>query len=409
MKINHIAWLIGASAAAILALIGFQVTWMNHSRTLLEEQFNNRVNMALCSTVENLAENQTCSAELRACCAMSDPSACQQNFTTLVQSPEMKAALTKALHFYQIDLPYDVLITPRDTTTCVNATPFSCSLGPILQDDTHLLQLEFQGKNDYFLQRMGLMVSSSVAILVFICIIFGLATFYLLRQKRMSDRNRDFFNLMTHEFRTPLTNIQLAGKLMSRKNPELADNQYLDIIRRECGQLTHQVENVLYLAGLEKGEYQLNKASIDLKHLANEVVAGMDLQIRERAASVSLDNGAPDCTIEGDTFHIGNAFRNILDNALKYSKTQPAIKIDFTREKSGCRVSFTDNGIGLSTRERRRIFQKFQRCASMECPGEKGFGLGLAYVKKIVEMHRGQVSVRSENGKGARFELFFPT
>ncbi len=409
MKINHIAWLIGASAAAILALIGFQVTWMNHSRTLLEEQFNNRVNMALCSTVENLAENQNCSAELRACCATADPSGCQPNLESIVQRPEMKAALTQALHFYQIDLPYEVLITPRDTAASINETPFSCSLGPILENDSHLLQLDFQGKNEYFLQRMGLMVSSSIAILLFICIIFGLATFYLLRQKRMSDRNRDFFNLMTHEFRTPLTNIQLAGKLLSRKNPELADNQYLGIIRRECSQLTHQVENVLYLAGLEKGEYHLSKSPIDLKHLANEVVAGMDLQIRERAASISLDERAPACTIEGDTFHLGNAFRNILDNALKYSKTQPAIKIDFTREKSGCRVSFTDNGIGLSTRERRRVFQKFQRCATTECAGEKGFGLGLAYVKKIVEMHRGQVSVSSENGKGARFELFFPT
>ena len=409
MKINHIAWLIGASALAILALIGFQVSWMQHSRKLLEEQFNNRVNMALCSTVEKMAESPACSRELRDCCAMPGGNSNPQTFDRLLQNPEMGALLTEALHFYQIDLPYRVLIKPQDTTAAAAHTPFSCSLNPVLQDNTHVLQLEFQGKAGYYLQRMGLMVTASVAILLFICIIFGLATYYLLRQKRMSDRNRDFFNHMTHEFRTPLTNIRLAGNLLARKHPELGASQYLGIIRRECGQLTHQVENVLHLAGLEKGDYRLQKAPVDLLQLAREVIAGMDLQIQERGASVEID--APEgtaCTIAGDAFHLANAFRNLLDNALKYNAKPPVIRIGFERTGTGCRVSFTDNGLGLGARERRRVFQKFQRCDSAVKAGEKGFGLGLAYVKKIVDLHDGQVQVRSASGDGACFDLYFP-
>jgi signal transduction histidine kinase len=291
-----------------------------------------------------------------------------------------------------------------------SAPPYSCSLGPVLESDTHYLQLDFQGKDEYVLKHLGLMGLASIAILLFICGIFGLATWHLLRQKRIAEQNRDFFNHMTHEFRTPLTNIRLASNLMVRKNKDLADNQYLNIIRRECSQLVHQVENVLHLGSLEKVEYQMQKTPIDLRNLAGEVVAGMDLQIRESAAQVELELGPENtsCTIQGDPFHLGNAFRNILDNALKYSGKEPAIKIGLLSEADGTRISFTDNGIGLSAKDRRKIFKKFHRCEQAVCSGTKGFGLGLAYVKKIVDMHQGQIDVSSPNGHGARFELFFP-
>jgi two-component system phosphate regulon sensor histidine kinase PhoR len=411
MNNNYSAWLIGAAALAILALIGFQVRWMNYSRTLLEEQFNNRVNMALCSTVEKLANDSTSSEELRACCAEGEGPACQQNFDALRRRPEMQAALAEQLRFYQIDLPFEVLIQPRTENKCSMTTPFSCSLDPILEGDTHFLQLKFAGKEDYFLQRMGLMIGSSVAILFFICLMFGLATWYLVRQQRMSDRNRDFFNQMTHEFRTPLTNIRLASSMLTRKQPELADNTYLGIVRRECDQLTHQVENVLYLASLEKGDYRLQTQPVDLRRLTSDVIAGMDLQIRERGAEVRLiDTPGSDApgAVRADVFHLGNAFRNLLDNALKYSGERPKVEIGFLPEAAGWRVRFTDNGKGLSPRERRRIFRKFHRCDDALCSGEKGFGLGLAYVKKIVEMHRGQIAVSSEPGCGTRFEIFLP-
>lgn len=406
MKNNYIAWLIAASALGILALIGFQVSWMRHSRMLLEEQFNNRVNMALCSTVEKLAANPDHSDEVKACCAQPSASACNKNFEALLKQPEMESALTEALQFYQIDLPYRLAITPKDSN---NALPkYSCSLGPILESDTHLLSVEFQGKTEYFLKQMGLMLVSSITILAFICVIFGIASLYLLRQKRLSDRNRDFFNHMTHEFRTPLTNIRLASSLLLRKNQELAGNDYLGIIRRECDQLTHQVENVLQLASLEKGDYQLQKQSLNLHQLAEEVVSGMALQIRESEGRVELAPRDADSTLIGDPFHLGNAFRNILDNALKYSGPRPMVQIGIESVPTGWRIRFTDNGGGLPAQDRRKIFKKFHRCDNALCSGKKGFGLGLAYVKKIVDLHKGQVSVFNAAGKGACFEVFLP-
>ncbi|MCC6462244.1 MAG: HAMP domain-containing histidine kinase [Saprospiraceae bacterium] len=408
MKINHIAWLIAAAALAILALIAFQVSWMRHSRSLIEEQFNNRVNMALCSTVEKIAADPACSNDLRACCAPANASGCRATFDEVLQKPEMGALLTEALHFYQIDLPYRVLISPKDSGTAASRTPFSCSLNPVLEDDTHLLQLEFQGRSEYYLHRMGAMIGASVGILLFICLIFALAAYYLLRQKRLSDRTVDFFNHMTHEFRTPLTNMRLASNLMARKDPTLADNKYLHIIRRECSQLTHQVENVLHLSNLEKGDYQLHKETIDLQALVQEVVQSMDLQIQDKAAQVDIQVGAGPCIVQGDAFHLGNAFRNILDNALKYSPQQPQVNISIEARPAGCTISFEDNGIGIPARERRKIFRKFHRCEAAVSSGEKGFGLGLAYVRKIVELHRGQVQISNSKQPGTRFDLFFP-
>ena len=408
MKKNYISWLLIASALAILALIGIQVQWMQQSKTLLEEQFTNRVNMALCSTVEKLADSPAQTDEIRACCAKPDMANCSVSLATLTKEPAMQAALNQWLQFYQINLPYTVQITPKDSSVKGAPPPYSCSLGPVLESDTHYLQLNFEGKDEYVSKHMGLMVLASVIILLFICAMFGLATWLLLRQKRMADRNRDYFNHMTHEFRTPLTNIQLASKLLARKNKELAGNQYLDIIQGECSQLVHQVENVLHLGGLEKTEYPLQKEPVDLRRLTDEVVASMDLQIREYAAQVQVDQNSTNGSISGDAFHLSNAFRNILDNALKYSGKAPTIKIGLETAEAGTRISFTDNGIGLSAKDRRKIFKKFHRCESALHSGQKGFGLGLAYVKKIVDLHQGQIEVSSPKGQGARFDLFFP-
>ena len=110
----------------------------------------------------------------------------------------------------------------------------------------------------------------------------------------------------------------------------------------------------------------------------------------------------------GDPLHLGNAFRNILDNALKYGSDRPVVRIGIESGTEGCRVSFTDNGAGLSAKDRNGVFQKFHRCDNALRSGKKGFGLGLAYVKKIVEMHRGNITVSSPDGQGARFDLFFP-
>ena len=404
-----INWLIAAAAVAILALIWFQVSWMQHSQMLLEEQFNNRVNMALCATVEKLADNPEGCQAIQACCEPEAPEPPDMSFAALMKRPAMEETLTEALGFYQINLPYELSIAPRDCLSSQVPPEFACSLDPILENDSHVLQINFKGKNEYFLNKMGLMIWASIGILIFLCLIFAFATFYLLRQKRMADRNRDFFNQMTHEFRTPLTSIRLASNMLARKEPGMVDNSYLGIIRRECNQLVHQVENVLNLGGIEKGDYHLKKVPVDLAQVAQDVIAGMDLQIRENNAEVEILTPETSGIVKGDALHIGNALRNLIDNALKYSGENPKIRVEIKASGNNWSLAVSDNGKGLSEAETKRIFEKFHRCENAFSSGKKGFGLGLAYVKKIVEMHQGKVSVSSPAGQGARFELLFPS
>lgn len=407
LKRRQISLLIGACALAMVALIAFQVNWMKHSSRLIEEQFNNRVNMALCSAVESLAADQNSSASFRACCAeVNTQPGCMQSVDELPTATGMNQTLAQSLNFYQISLPYEAVIAPKDTLNIEQGEipPFSCALTPILQDDTHMLQLQFKGKAGYILDKMGWMVGASIVILLFISGIFTLASYYLLRQKKMSDLNRDFFNHMTHEFRTPLTNIRLASGLLSKKDQELRSNPYLEIIRKESDHLMKQVESVLHLATLEKGDYLLKKSPVDLQKLIGEVVGSMELQIREKEAQVHLDGSQTPCSVTGDAFHLSNVFRNLLDNALKYNPGKTAIHIGFRPSAEGCTVLFEDNGVGLNEKEQEMIFNKYYRGSG----DQKGFGLGLAYAKKIVEMHMGRIQLSSTRGAGAHFELFFP-
>jgi len=198
-----------------------------------------------------------------------------------------------------------------------------------LAQDDHWLQLIFQGKQDYFNLKMKYMSGASVLILFSICALFVFAAYYLIKQQKISEENRQFFNHMTHEFSTPLTNIQLATKMMQRKSTNGAHSPYLDIIETQSNQLRYQVENVLHLATMEKENLKINRDLLDLNELAREAVDSMQLQIEEKQASVHIHPAKQPCQIRGDKFHLRNVFRNLIDNALKYCSNTPKVEIGF--------------------------------------------------------------------------------
>ncbi|MEZ4991754.1 MAG: HAMP domain-containing sensor histidine kinase [Saprospiraceae bacterium] len=407
MKINWITALILASALAILALIAFQVRWMQHSQTLLEEQFNQRVNMALCNTVEKLAAEKTCSHMIQSSCSAGSTASCCRQLDTLLTSPLFDHTLNAALAFYKIDLPYQAsILSAGSGTASDDPPPFSCTLNPLMASDSHYLQLDFTDKQDYILHRMGGMLGSSIFILLFICTIFMLATYHLIRQKRMSDLNREFFNHMAHEFRTPLTNIRLAGKMLSRKDATLQASPYLDIIRQEGQHLMQQVEQVLHMARLEQGNETLQKQPTDLVKLLQETVGSMELLQKERNANIELDLPARPLVCRLDALHFTNALRNLLDNALKYCTEKPLIQVSLTNTDSEVQLQMKDNGPGMDKEEWSKVFEKFYQ--SKHPTPRKGFGLGLAYVKRVIELHSGSIQLNSRPGQGSTFEIRLP-
>lgn len=407
MKIDKITLIIGASCLALIALILFQARWMQHSRALLEEQFNNRLAIALCSAVESLKEDPAGQEAKRSCALVgTGTTSCCLELEALANSPSMQKALDNAFDFYQIPLNYQAGILPRNSSA-EELPPNSCSLQPILESDQHLLSVEFPDKEEYVLEKMGFMLGASILILVFISLVFLLANYTLVRQKRARQRNTDFFNHMAHEFRTPLTNIALASRLLGKDQPTLGESRFFQVIQRENQHMMQQVEHVLKLAELEDGASALAREEVNLENLLYQSVNDMEVRIQASNARVTVSSGIPAPLILGDPFHLANAFRNLIDNALKYSREAPEVHIAISRCGENILVNFQDNGVGISPEGTSFIFKKFRR---LSCGGgmEKGFGLGLSYVKRIVEMHKGAIQVISELDKGSRFTLALP-
>ncbi len=404
-KFNYSSLLVGASAMALISLVFFQLRWMRHSNNLLEEQFKHRVDMALCNAVEQMATSESCATLNVSCMTGESQGNCQVVLDSIFKTEEGGNALREAFAFYKVDLPYEVSVEEKKTNQPDN---LGCSLSPLVEDDSHYLNVYFDNQEAYILDKMGFMAFSSFAIILFVFLVFILSTYYLIRQKRLRERNMDFFNHMTHEFRTPLTNIKLASKLLTKNKRRDKGEQYVAIIQQESHQLMEQVDRVLHLARLEQGDYQLKKELIHLPTLVQNVLQEMTLQISAHSAEVLL-NISPDIPpLSGDPFHLANALRNLIDNALKYSASDTQIKIDIKARDDGFSVRVQDNGQGIPRAQQERIFDKFQQGKPSISPSQKGFGLGLAYVKKIVDLHRGQIKIESVLGQGTCFDLFFP-
>ena len=221
----------------------------------------------------------------------------------------------------------------------------------------------------------------------------------------------DFINNMTHEFKTPIATISLAvdsiNSPMIRSKPEKI-KRYADIIKQENSRMLKQVEKVLNIAQLDKQDFDLKLSPVDINDLVNQAVEHSALKVNQRGGVIKAILQAKQAVIRGDENHISNVIHNLLDNANKYSPEKPIITLTTEDHKDGVLLSIEDQGIGMSKDELKRIFEKFYRVSTGNLHDVKGFGLGLSYVKAIVDAHRGKVDVVSDPGKGSKFTLLFP-
>ena len=233
----------------------------------------------------------------------------------------------------------------------------------------------------------------------------------LLKQKRISEIKSDFINNMTHEFKTPISTISLAVDSINHekvKSDLEKIDYYTSIIKAENKRMNKQVERVLQAAQLEKGELIFEKQKMDLIPVIKEVIQSFDLILEEKSGKINLDISQESINLLADENHLFNVFNNLIDNAIKYCKKSPEIKIDVQIEAKTCFIKIKDNGIGMNSEELDHLFSRFYRAESGTLHNIKGFGLGLNYVKYVVEKHNGKIHVSSTINEGSIFKLQFP-
>jgi two-component system phosphate regulon sensor histidine kinase PhoR len=407
-RLDPSSWLLPAAfCLGVILLVLFQVNWLQHSRKLIEEQFDQKVTMALCSAVENLEKEQATVGSIDMACQEDEAICTSGILKTNLQERDLHSALSTALNRYDIGLEFafDIRNNPYGLA---EPASYSCQAPTLLPED-HFVQVAFKGKEEYVIEKMGFMLSSSIIILIFICALFGLTLYRLLQQRRLHQMSIEFFNNMAHEFRTPLTNIRLAVNLWKKKSAPSSQERFFSIIQDESQRLTEQVERMLHVAKLDEGEYLLEKKPLDLKILLEKVISDMRIQAAEKKGQINLQyaNSHPS-SLQGDPLHLSNALRNIIDNAVKYSPEAPQIDIVLNGTPQKAHLCIKDQGIGIHPNHHQKIFDKFFRLNQGNLHNEKGFGLGLAYTKKIIELHEGTIKLESDAGKGTHFHVYLP-
>jgi len=287
--------------------------------------------------------------------------------------------------------------------------PETLGVGGLLPDE--LMIVVIPDFRDVALRQMRWMIGGAIFFTIVIIAAFYVTVAALLRQKKLSEIKNDFINNMTHEFKTPLATISLAVDAL--KNEKVVQDRqkseyFTGIIKEENRRMNKQVETILQASLLDRQEQQLNLSPIHAQTVIQEAMENFQLQLDGKGGRAELQLNAKNDLIMADEVHFTNLVSNLIDNAVKYSKENLLIRITTHSTSKSLVIRIEDNGIGMSKETQRRIFEKFYRAHTGNLHNVKGFGLGLSYVKTIVEAHHGKIKVDSVVGKGTIFTLEFP-
>lgn len=421
MKSSTIRFLVILALLACIGIIVSQVYWLRRAFALQEQTFNLNVNAALRNVAANIWKDKEIVRPNYSPVEQDSTDFFTVQTNVFVEKDVLQHYLVTAFTQQNIitDFQYGLSdCTKSDSlqyvgyyhmpgTTEKPARPIKF---PHVKRENYYFAVYFPHRRQFLTSQLSVWTIFSFVLLCFIGFLAYLL-FIIFKQKRLSEIQKDFVNNMTHEFKTPLSSIQLSADVL--KDPSIVGQpqrllNYATIISNESAQLTAQVERVLQMAHAEKNEIQLKKNRFIWQDLLREEVDSIKHFSGQKEKNVKLVMPDEPEYFFGDVLHLKNAVGNLIDNAVKYCEEQPEIKVTLTAGRSGTHISVADNGIGIDKQHQKLLFTKFYRVPTGNVHNVKGFGLGLNYVRLIVKAHGGTVQCKSELGKGSIFTLSFP-
>ncbi len=429
--------------ASLLGIIAIQVSWIKNMLVVKEEQMYEKIYRSMVTVGNDLMEQKGTLPSLKnpkfrpGFMMPSDqllnellkPSTIAKNYTSFAIEEKLKKAFeengikdtrfefaissTIGLNTYELKSDNLIKVIADTINNKEFIYPLQVPSGSeyenLMPEETMILVVP-DIKKSIFRQLRWLMIGAILFTLI-ICSAFYVTVSALLRQKKTSEIKNDFINNMTHEFKTPLATISLAVDAM-RNEKVLQDREkmgyFSSIIKEENRRMNKQVETILQASLMERQEIQLNKVPIHVHEVIDHVLDNFHLQLEDKNGKSLLQLNAGADLIEGDEVHFTNLISNLVDNAVKYSKDNLIIKISTVNTGKYIQVRIEDNGIGMNKETQKRIFEKFYRAHTGNVHNVKGFGLGLSYVKTMVDAHGGKIKVESATGKGTSFIIDMP-
>ena len=420
MRSSTLRWIVLSASLLISIIVIFQLYWLKKVYSLEEHQFKTNVVKGIRGVFDDLQMNDNPAMNLHDLIDNPD----QDYFIFKADTIPPKDSLTFYLRHEFED--FDVLTDCKlgayssDEKKYIYeqylpspATPYLIkdNIGdlPIFTKSFDHILLYFPHRNKYIIGQMGLWIASSVTL--FLALI-GLAVslFYFYRQKFLTETQKDFVNNFTHEFKTPLAVMKIAADVLAQDTILQQPNRlerYAAIIKNQTEHLQNQVTRLLRAAASENNSLSIEKKQIEAHQIIEQAISQVQPLIEERNANVEIKMENAQALINADSAHLELALVNLLENALKYS-TQPHILIEAGTLDNDFFISVKDNGIGIDQKYFKNIFKKFYRVPTGDVHNVKGFGLGLNFVKRIIDAHHGKIKVNSLPGIGTEFRLFIP-
>ena len=404
------------SSLVIAALVVFQLIWLRGVYRTEQKEFNIGIVKSIRGLYEDLNFSPYYSSHLNELIENPEPNL----YLARINLPVNLDSLTSYLHFeleaFAIFTNCHLGIYNADSGRYVYRGILALggkdgekAMLPATHRNFHYIALNFPNRKQYIISQMNLWIISG-SFLVIMLILFGASIYYFYRQKFLAETQKDLIQNFTHEFKTPVSVLALAADVL--KNPSIIEKPdklatYAGIVDYQSKYLQTQIEKLLRFAHADSQHLRLNREKVNVHELVREAIANLDPLMKERDVQLELSLEATDPHLSGDRDYLVIVIVNLLDNAIKYSK-DPIIRVSTSVEDGQFRLSVADQGIGIGDNQLKKIFRKFYRVRQGDTYSAKGFGLGLSFVKKIVEAHKGKVGVRSVPGSGSVFTIHLP-